>query len=69
MQLLQLITNIYYILQRLILNQQKDIQEVLYMIMLMKIKTIQQINFPELKVDTSTTYARGYIPASSEISC
>lgn len=25
-------------------------------------KSIQQINFPSLEVDTSTTYARGYIP-------
>ena len=29
-------------------------------------KEIQQINFPELEVDTSTTNARGYIPASQK---
>ncbi len=29
-------------------------------------KAIQQINFPSLEVDTSTTYARGYIPPSQK---
>jgi hypothetical protein len=29
-------------------------------------KEIQHINFPVLEVDTSTTYARGYIPASQK---
>jgi len=29
-------------------------------------KEIQQINFPELQVDTATTYAKGYIPVSQK---
>jgi hypothetical protein len=29
-------------------------------------KSVQQINFPSLEVDTSTTYARGYIPAGQK---
>ena len=29
-------------------------------------KEIQQINFPQLEVDTATTYAKGYIPASQK---
>lgn len=29
-------------------------------------KEIQKIDFPQLEVDTSTTYARGYIPASQK---
>ena len=36
------------------------------MIMLDENKEIQQINFPELTVDTLTTTARGYIPVSTE---
>ncbi len=29
-------------------------------------KEIQQINFPELQVDTATTYAKGYIPSTQK---
>ena len=29
-------------------------------------KEVQQINFPELQVDTATTYARGYIPLTQK---
>ena len=34
--------------------------------MSMKIKIFRKLNFPDLEVDTATTYAKGYIPAAQK---